>query len=112
MQSHGSPHPRTTKVDPLPSNGDKGDYLASRVSQWPQPDPRPSGPPAWTSSHDAARFAYDYPAVVTPLRWEATISSERLRVALEAEVKRNEKSRDESRLLAQKVALRPQTAQI
>ena len=58
------------------------------------------------SSHDAAHFAYDYPTVVTPLRWEATISSERLRVALEAEVKRNERSRDESRLSAQKLALR------
>ena len=58
------------------------------------------------SPRSATHFAHDYPAVATPLRWEATIASERLRVALEAEVKRNEKSRDESRLLAQKVALR------
>ena len=58
------------------------------------------------SPRSATHFAHDYPEVATPLRWEATISSERLRVALEAEVKRNEKSRDESRLLAQKVALR------
>ena len=58
------------------------------------------------SPRSATHFAHDYPEVATPLRWEATIASERLRVALGAEAKRNERSRDESRLLAQKVALR------
>ena len=44
----GHPTPQPLKTT-MPSNESNGDFLASRAGQWPPPDPRPSGPPAWTA---------------------------------------------------------------